>query len=105
MKKDYSVPLFQLDRNLASDVSTRCSGRPQGQSIWSKRRKLSSYQVESREQSNLSSKNIYSSSQFGEYFCNCIVHKAVTKSTTKLNILQPLAKLATVWGTSATILS
>ena len=45
MKKDYSVLLIQLDRNLASDVSTRCSGRP----------KLSSYQVESREPNNLSS--------------------------------------------------
>ena len=30
MKKDYSVPLIQLDRNLASDILTRCSGRPQG---------------------------------------------------------------------------
>ena len=30
MKKDYSVLLIQLDGNLASDVSTRCSGRPQG---------------------------------------------------------------------------
>ena len=30
MKKDYTVLLIQLDRNLASDVSTRCSGRPQG---------------------------------------------------------------------------
>ena len=30
LKKDYSVLLIQLDRNLASDVSTRCSGRPQG---------------------------------------------------------------------------
>ena len=28
MKKDYSVLLFQLGRNLASDVSTRCSGHP-----------------------------------------------------------------------------
>ena len=27
---DYSVLLIQLDRNLASDVSTRLSGRPQG---------------------------------------------------------------------------
>ena len=51
MKKDYTVLLIQLDRNLASDVSTRCSGRPcsffpeDDQSIWSKRRKLSSYQV------------------------------------------------------------
>ena len=84
MKKDYSVLLFQLDRNLASDVLTRCSCPVDGKSIWSKRRKLSFYQVETREQSNLSSKNIYSGSQFGEYFCNCIVHKAVTKSTTKL---------------------
>ena len=59
MKKDYTVLLIQLDGNLASDVSTRCSGRPQGnkddQSIWSKRRKLSSHQVESREPCNLSS--------------------------------------------------
>ena len=30
MEKDYTVLLIQLDRNLASDVSTRCSGRPQG---------------------------------------------------------------------------
>ena len=30
LKKDYSVLLNQLDGNLASDVSTRCSGRPQG---------------------------------------------------------------------------
>ena len=29
MKKDYSVLLIQLGRNLASDISTRCSGRPQ----------------------------------------------------------------------------
>ena len=42
MKKDYLVLLNQLGGNLASDVSTRCSGRPQ--SIWSKRRKLSSHQ-------------------------------------------------------------
>ena len=33
MKKDYTVLLIQLDRNLASDVSTRCSGRPQGNDI------------------------------------------------------------------------
>ena len=40
MKKDFLVLLNQLDDgNLASDVSTRCSGRPQ--SIWLKRRKLS----------------------------------------------------------------
>ena len=26
----YTVLLIQLDGNLASDVSTRCSGRPQG---------------------------------------------------------------------------
>ena len=30
MKKDYTVLLIQLDGNLASDVSTRFSGRPQG---------------------------------------------------------------------------
>ena len=30
MKKDDTVLLIQLDGNLASDVSTRCSGRPQG---------------------------------------------------------------------------
>ena len=30
LKKDYTVLLIQLDRNLASEVSTRCSGRPQG---------------------------------------------------------------------------
>ena len=30
MKKDYLVLLNQLDGNLASDVSTRYSGRPQG---------------------------------------------------------------------------
>ena len=30
MKKDYTVLLIQLDGILASDVSTRCSGRPQG---------------------------------------------------------------------------
>ena len=30
MKKDYSVFLNQLDGNLASDVSTRRSGRPLG---------------------------------------------------------------------------
>ena len=29
MKKDYSVLLIQRDGNLASDVLTRCSGRPQ----------------------------------------------------------------------------
>ena len=34
MKKDYTVLLIQLDRNLASDVSTRCSGRPQGNENW-----------------------------------------------------------------------
>ena len=34
MKKDYSVLLIQLDGNLASDVSTRCSGRPQGNENW-----------------------------------------------------------------------
>ena len=28
MKKDYTVLLIQLDGNLASDVSTRCSGAP-----------------------------------------------------------------------------
>ena len=28
MKKDYTVLLIQLDENLASDISTRCSGRP-----------------------------------------------------------------------------
>ena len=30
MKKDYTVLLIQLDGNLATDVSTGCSGRPQG---------------------------------------------------------------------------
>ena len=30
MNEDYSVLLIQLDGNLALDVSTRCSGRPQG---------------------------------------------------------------------------
>ena len=30
MKKDYLVLLIQLDGNLASDVSTRCSDRPLG---------------------------------------------------------------------------
>ena len=30
VKKDYTVLLIQHDGNLASDVSTRCSGRPQG---------------------------------------------------------------------------
>ena len=34
MKKDYMVLLIQLDGNLASDVSTRCSGRPQGMKNW-----------------------------------------------------------------------
>ena len=29
MKKDYTVLLIHLDENLASDVSIRCSGRPQ----------------------------------------------------------------------------
>ena len=29
MKKDYLFLFNQLDGNLASDVSTRCSGRPQ----------------------------------------------------------------------------
>ena len=29
MKKDYTVLLIHLDGNLASDVSIRCSGRPQ----------------------------------------------------------------------------
>ena len=33
MKKDYTVLLIQLDGNLASDVSTRCSGRPQGKHL------------------------------------------------------------------------
>ena len=93
LKKKYWVLLNQLDGNLASDISTRCSGRPRGnenyfrdsliyrlyvrvwlltaykltsletsfhspedeQSIWSKRWKLSSHQVDSREPSNLSS--------------------------------------------------
>ena len=65
MKKDYTVLLIQLDGNLASAVSTRCSGHvhvqtrhtfpEDDQSIWSKRRKLSSHQVESREPCNLSS--------------------------------------------------
>ena len=32
MKKDYLVLLNQLDGNLASDVSIRCSGRPQDDS-------------------------------------------------------------------------
>ena len=50
MKKDYSVLLFQLDGNLASDVSTRCSGHPQEIT-----RKLSSHQVVTREPSSLSS--------------------------------------------------
>ena len=68
MKKDYSVLLIQLDGNLASDVSTRCSCRPQGMEFhedlpelrcklrW-ERQKLSSHQVESREPNNLSSNN------------------------------------------------
>ena len=30
MKKDYTVLLIQLDGNLASDVLTKCSGRPKG---------------------------------------------------------------------------
>ena len=30
MNEDYSVLLIQLDGNLASDVSTKRSGRPQG---------------------------------------------------------------------------
>ena len=34
LKKDYTVLLIQLDGNLASDVSTRCSGRPQGNENW-----------------------------------------------------------------------
>ena len=55
MKKDYTVLLIQLDGNLASDVSTRCSFPEDDQSIWSKRRKLSSHQVESREPCNHSS--------------------------------------------------
>ena len=46
MKKDYSFLLIQLDRKLASEDD---------QSIWSKRRKLSPYQVESNEPNNLSS--------------------------------------------------
>ena len=54
MKKDHSILLIQLDGNLASDVSTRFP--EDGQSIWSKRRKLSSHQVESRELNNLSSR-------------------------------------------------
>ena len=53
MKKDYLVLLNQLDGNLASDVSTRFP--EDDQSIWSKRRKLSSHQVDLREPSNLSS--------------------------------------------------
>ena len=48
---DYSVPLFQLDRNLASDILARSSGRPH--LPLRKRRMLSSYQVETREKSNL----------------------------------------------------
>ena len=31
---DHTVLLIQLDGNLASDVSTRCSGRPQGNENW-----------------------------------------------------------------------
>ena len=34
MKKDYTVLLIELDGNLVSDVSTRCSGRPQGMKNW-----------------------------------------------------------------------
>ena len=30
MKNDYSVLLIQLEWNIASDASTRCSGHPQG---------------------------------------------------------------------------
>ena len=59
MKKDYLVLSNQLDGNLAPDVSTRASASKNiyedDQSIWSKRRKLSSHQVDSREPSNLSS--------------------------------------------------
>ena len=53
IKKDYSVVFIQLDKNLASDISARYSGGPK--SIWPKRRKLSSYQVDSRLQNNPSS--------------------------------------------------
>ena len=49
MKKDYSVLLIQLDGNLASDVSTRCSAW--SSSGWMTR---ASHQVESREPNNLS---------------------------------------------------
>ena len=34
LKKDYTVLLIQLDGNLASDVSTRCSGRRQRMKNW-----------------------------------------------------------------------
>ena len=72
MKKDYTVLLIQLDRNLASDVSTRCSGFPEDdQSIWSKRRKLSSYQVESREPCNLSSFILFRSVSTGAGVVMC----------------------------------
>ena len=86
MKKDYTVLSIQLDGNLASDVSTRCSGRPHSlelarngfmqnheddQSIWSKRRKLSSHQVESREPCNLSSPD---NRLFGKYHAQMPQH-------------------------------
>ena len=70
MKKDYLVLLNQIDGNLASDVSTRCFGRP--------RRKLSSHQVDSREPSNLSSSIILCSMYIQQHsdlsYSNIIVY-------------------------------
>ena len=66
MKKDYTVLLIQLDGNLASTFrldalvvlreDDQSILKLDDQSIWSKRRKLSSHQVESREPCNLSSR-------------------------------------------------
>ena len=62
MKKDYLVLLNQLDGNFNSFrrfdqmVWSSLGDSPEDdQSIWLKRRKLSSHQVDSRESSNLSS--------------------------------------------------
>ena len=51
IQKDYSVFLNQLDGNVASDISTRCSGHPPIplRTTRASGRKLSSHQVDSRE--------------------------------------------------------
>ena len=91
IKKNYSVLLIQLDSNLASDASTRCSGRPQDssvwygshlQSIWLKCWKLSFHQVESREPNNLSSSTELNwEMSLQAVYSMCIGHYAIYDST------------------------